>query len=156
MNRLVWILAVIVLTAPAAAGDRKIKPLPLEECRSIGDMIGKAAGIPLSARIGKPGLVSGVTGDACLLSGRATGLTIGFAAAEDKVDRSLAGWKHIPDYDADGPFGTVKGFTKGARTVVYSLETDPPAGSCDNIVIADCKVPRRQWSWTLEVVAFVQ
>ncbi|MFZ5779415.1 MAG: hypothetical protein ACOY4R_04295 [Pseudomonadota bacterium] len=59
-------------------------------------------------------------------------------------------------YDADGPFGTVKGLTKGTQTVVYHLETEPPAGTCDNIVIADCKVPRRLWGWTLEVAAFVQ
>lgn len=156
MKRLLWIFAAVMLAVPAVASDRKIRPLPPEACKAVGDTIGKAAGIPLAARVGKSELVQGVAGDACLLSGKATGLTIGFAEAENKIDHSLAGWKHVPDHDADGPFGTVKGFTKGTQTVVYNLETEPPAGTCDNIVIADCKVPRRLWRWTLEVVAFVQ
>ncbi|CAN5808905.1 hypothetical protein BH11PSE3_BH11PSE3_13500 [soil metagenome] len=62
----------------------------------------------------------------------------------------------VPDYDADGPHGTVKGFTRGPAALLYHLETGPPAGTCDNVVIADCKVPRRQWHGTLEVVGFVR
>jgi len=157
MNRMIGVaVALMVASCPALAADRKIRPLPADQCRALAETLGRAAAIPLSARVGRPAFPTGVSGDACLLSGKATGLAIGFVAAQDRLDRSLAEWKRVPDYDADGPYGTLKGFTKGEATLLYQLETDPPAGTCDNIVIADCKVPRVQWHWTLEVVGVVQ
>ncbi len=141
---------------PALAADRKIAPLPAEACRALAQSIGKAIGISLSTRQGKPAFPAGVQGDACLISGKATGLTVDFIPAQDRIDGSLAGWTRVIDYDADGPYSTMKGFTKGGQTLVYSLETEPPAGTCQDIVIGDCKVPRRQWSWKLEVVGFLQ
>ncbi len=157
MHGMIGVAVALMLAAcPALAADRKIKPLPADQCRALAETLGRAAAIPLSARIGRPAFPAGVSGDACLLSGKATGLAIGFMAAQDRLDRSIAEWKRVPDYDADGPYSTVKGFTKGQATLLYQLETDPPAGTCDNIVIADCKVPRVQWHWALEVVGFVQ
>jgi hypothetical protein len=157
MNRMIGaVVALMVVSWPALAADRKIRPLPLDQCRVLAETLGRVAAIPLSARVGRPAFPAGVSGDACLLSGKATGLGIGFMAAQDRLDRSLAEWKRVPDYDADGPYGTLKGFTKGEATLLYQLETGPPAGTCDNVVIADCKVPRVQWHWTLEVVGFVQ
>ncbi len=161
MDRMIGV-AVALMTGcalascPALAADRKIRPLPADQCRALADTLGKAAAIPLSARIGKPAFPTGVSGDACLLSGKATGLAIGFMAAQDRLDRSIAGWRRVPDYDADGPYGTVKGFTRGEATLLYQLETDPPAGTCEDIVIADCEVPRARWHWALEVVGFLQ
>ncbi len=137
------------------ANDRKIRPLPADQCRALAETLGKAIAIPLAVGTGRPAFPTGVGGDACLISGKATGLTVEFSAAQDRIDRSIAGWTRVIDYDADGPYSTVKGFTRGPATLLYNLETDPPAGTCDNIVIADCKVPRRQWHWTLEVVGFV-
>lgn len=157
MNRMIGLAVVLVLASgPALAVDRKIRPLPVDQCRALGEAVGKAIAMPLSARVGRPAFPIGVSGDACLLSGKATGLAIGFDAAQDRIDRSMAEWTRVPDYDADGPYSTVKGFTKGEAVLLYQLETDPPAGTCDNIVIADCKVPRAQWHWALEVVAFIQ
>jgi len=148
MSRIVGIaVALMLASCTALAADRKIRPLPADQCRGLAEALGRAAAIPLSA---------GVSGEACLLSGRATGLAIGFMTALDRLDRSIADWRRVPDYDADGPFGTVKGFTKGQATLLYRLETGPPAGTCDNVVIADCRVPRVQWHWALEVVGFVQ
>jgi hypothetical protein len=157
MSRIVGIaVALMLASCTALAADRKIRPLPADQCRGLAEALGRAAAIPLSARIGKPAFPVGVSGEACLLSGRATGLAIGFMTAQDRLDRSIADWRRVPDYDADGPFGTVKGFTKGQATLLYRLETGPPAGTCDNVVIADCRVPRVQWHWALEVVGFVQ
>jgi len=142
--------------SPVLAADRKIAPLPAETCRALAQSLAKAVGIPLSMKQGKPTFPTGVQGDACLLSGKATGLTLDFIPAQDRIDGSLTGWTRVIDYDADGPYSTMKGFTKGRQTLVYDLETEPPAGTCQDIVIGDCKVPRRQWSWRLEVVGFLQ
>ena len=155
-STIVSAVVLLLASSPALAADRKIKPLPADQCRALGELVGKAIAMPLSARTGRPAFPSGVSGDACLLSGKATGLAIGFNAAQDRLDRSIAEWTRVPDYDADGPYSTVKGFAKGQAMLLYQLETDPPAGTCDNIVIADCRVPRAQWHWALEVVAFLQ
>lgn len=157
MNRIVGSAVALVLAlCPALAADRNIKPVPPSQCRALAETLGKVAGIPLSAATGRPAFPNGVKGDACLLSGKAIGLAIEFDAMQDKLGRSLAAWTWVQDYDADGPYSTQKGFTKGETTLLYHLETDSPPGTCDNIVIADCKVPRAQWHWALEVVAFVQ
>lgn len=157
MNRMIGLAVVLMLaSSPALAADRKIRPLPADQCRVLGETLAKAIAIPLSARTGRPAFPGGLSGDACLLSGKATGLKIGFNAAQDRLDRSIAEWTRVPDYDADGPYSTVKGFTKGEAMLLYQLETDPPAGTCDNIVIADCRVPRAKWHWVLEVVSFIQ
>jgi hypothetical protein len=150
------VVLLVLACCPTVAADKKIKPLAAQDCSAIAQSIGKAIGIPLSMKVGKPAFPDDVNGDACLLSGKATGLALDFIAAQDRIERSLTGWTRVPDYDADGPDGTMKGFTKAAQTIVYNLETEPPAGTCQDIVIADCKVPRRQWSWTLEVVAFLR
>lgn len=149
-------LALVLASSLALAADRRIEPLPADRCRALGEQLGKAIGFPLSARTGRPAFPSGVTGNACLLSGKATGLPIGFDAAQDRLDRSVAEWTRVPDYNADGPFSTVKGFAKAEAKLLYRLETDPPAGTCDNVVIADCRVPRAKWRWVLEVVAFIE
>jgi hypothetical protein len=152
----VSVVALVLALCPALAADRTIKPAPPGQCRALAETLGKVAGIPLSVATGKPTFPNDVKGEACLLSGKAIGLAIGFDAMQDKLDRSLAGWTRVQDYDADGPYSTHKGFTRGETTLVYHLETDSPPGTCENVVIADCKVPRAQWHWTLEVVAFVQ
>ena len=157
MNRMIGpAVAFALALCPALAADRNIKPAPPDQCRALAETLGKVAGIPLSATTGRPAFPNNVKGDACLLSGKAIGLAIAFDALDDKLGRSLTAWTRVQGYDADGPYSTQKGFTKGETTLLYRLETDSPPGTCEDIVIADCKVPRDQWHWTLEVVAFVQ
>jgi hypothetical protein len=60
----------------------------------------------------------------------------------------------MPDIAADSPVDIFQGLAKGAQRVIYHLETDPPRGTCQNVVISACKVPIRRWSWTLKIVAF--
>ncbi len=55
-----------------------------------------------------------------------------------------------------GPASTITGFTKGSQRLVYALETEPPRGTCQDVPLADCKVPHQRWSWRLKVVAFTQ
>ena len=79
-----------------------------------------------------------------------------FDDVRKKLNAALAGWTPVSDYDADGPASAITGFAKAAQRVVYSLETEPPRGTCENVPLAACKVPRQKWNWNLNVVAFSQ
>ncbi|WP_152428328.1 hypothetical protein [Methyloferula stellata] len=151
------VLLICLASIPAFAADAEVKPIAQDECAALAKAVSAAIGLPLKTKVAAPKLPDGLHGSACLLSGKARGLTIGFVAAQDKIENSLAGWKHLPEQDADGPYSTVKGFAKDAERFFYSLESEPVRGACsDNKPIGDCKAPPRQWIWTLEASAFVQ
>jgi hypothetical protein len=118
--------------------------------------IGQAVGIALTTREGAPDFPNGLRGNACLMSGRATGLKAEFDDVRKKLNAALSGWTPVPDYDADGPASTITGFTKAQQRIVYWLQTEPPRGTCQNVPLAACKVPRQRWGWGLKVVAFNQ
>ena len=153
------ILSILVCLAPiaAVAADAKIKAIPQDECAALAKAVGGAIGLPLKTKTGVPKLPEGLQGSACLLSGKAKGLKIGFVAAQDKIKGALAGWKHLTDQDADGPLSTIKGYAKESERFFYSLESEPAAGVCPGDgPIGDCKAPPRQWIWTLEASAYAQ
>ncbi len=152
---LIALLSVIAIS-PAFAAQSRIEPLPQQDCDAAARAIGKAIGIPLTVKIGAPAHPEGLHGNACLLSGEAKGLTIPFETAQDKIAAALAGWKHLTERDADGPFSTFKGFAKNAQQIFYSLSVDPPRGTCEDKPIGDCKVPPRRWTWSFTAAAFVQ
>ncbi len=151
---IVWLMA----SVPASAADTNIQPLPTPDCRAIADAVGKSIGIPLTIAVGPaPSYPAGLHGRACVMSGKATGLTVPFEPAQDKIAAALAGWQHLGEIDADGPVSTEKEFMKGPQRVIYSLSIDPPRGTCrDNRPIGDCKVPLRRWTWKLVAHAFLQ
>lgn len=141
----------------ASAAAQNVTPLDPTQCSAIARSVGQAIGIALQTTVGKPDLPD-THGTACLMSGHATGLPLEFEAARQTLEASLArdGWTAVPDFDADGPDSTVKGFAKASQRVVYALSTEPPRGTCENVPIAACKVPRRRWTWNLTLSAFVQ
>jgi hypothetical protein len=143
----------------ALAAEQSITPMAGTECEAMARKISQAAGIKLSTNVGGPDFVAdflpGVQGNACLMSGRATGLNTNPYEVENKLYAVLSDWTRVPDnFSADGPIETIQGFAKGAQRVVFHLNSEPPRGTCQNIVIAACKVPARRWIWTLKVVAF--
>jgi hypothetical protein len=142
--------------ATALSGDQSITPLAPSDCRAIAKTISQAVGIPLTTKEGKPDFPNGLRGTACLMSGRATGLKVEFDDVRKKLNAALAGWTPVSDYDADGPASTITGFAKASQRIVYALETVPPRGTCQNVLLAGCKVPRQRWNWTLKVVGFSQ
>jgi hypothetical protein len=142
--------------ATALSGDQSITPLAPSDCRAIAKTISQAVGIPLTTKEGKPDFPNGLRGTACLMSGRATGLKVEFDDVRKKLNAALAGWTPVADYDADGPASTITGFAKASQRIVYALETVPPRGTCQNVLLAGCKVPRQRWNWTLKVVGFSQ
>ena len=148
--------AVALSVVTALSGDQSITPMAASDCRAIAKTISQAVAIPLTTKEGKPDFPSGLRGNACLMSGRAIGLQVEFDAVRKKLNAALAGWTPVPDYDADGPASTITGFGKASQRIVYALETVPPRGTCQNVPLADCKVPRQRWTWTLKVVGFSQ
>lgn len=146
----------LVAAFPAVAAQSNIKPMAQQDCDATAKAISQAIGIPLKVKIGTPTLPEGLHGNACLLSGEAKGLTLGFEAAQDKIAAVLEGWQHLTDQDADGPFSTFKGFAKNSQRIFYSLSEEPPRGTCENKPIGDCKVPPRRWTWSFTAAAFQQ
>jgi hypothetical protein len=142
----------------AQAAEQSITPVPQAECEALARKISQAVGIKLSTKVGGNDFVAdflpGVRGNACLMSGRATGLKANFAEVQDKLSAVLSGWTSVNEFAADAPMSTVQGFASGAQRVVFALDNEPPPGTCQNVVIASCKVPARRWTWTLKVVAF--
>ncbi len=89
-----------------------------------------------------------------MMSGRATDLKANFAEVQDKLLAVLSGWTQDNKFGADGATGTIQGFVNGAQRLVFDLKSEPPSGTCQNVVLAACKVPSRRWIWTLKVVVF--
>ena len=144
------------LCGHAIAAEQSVTPLSASDCQALAQTIGQAAGIALTTKVGAPEFPSGLRGNACLMAGHATGLKAEFDDVRKKLNASLSGWTPVSDYDADGPASTITGFAKASQRVVYSLETEPPRGTCENVPLAACKVPHQRWNWSLKVVGFSQ
>jgi hypothetical protein len=140
----------------AIAAEQSITPLATTDCQALAGTISQAVGIALTTKVGAPEFPSGLRGNACLMSGHATGLKAEFDEVRTKLSASLSGWTQVSDYDADGPASTITAFAKASQRVVYSLETKPPSGTCENVPLATCKVPHQRWNWSLKVVGFSQ
>ncbi|CAN5808804.1 hypothetical protein BH11PSE3_BH11PSE3_13490 [soil metagenome] len=92
MKRLIHIeIALALASQTVLADDRKIRPLPGDQCHALADTLGKAMAIPPTIKTGTPAFPTGVNGDACLLSGTTTGLVVDFSAAQHRLDRAIAG-----------------------------------------------------------------
>jgi hypothetical protein len=150
-------MTLLGVTLPAMAAETSIVPLPPSDCDAVAAAITKALNIPLKTKVGTPSFPDGLRGNACLLSGQASGLTIRFDRAQDKIAAALTEWRHLEALDADGPGSTNKTFAQGQRRLVYDLSMDPPPGTCsENKPIAACKVPFRRWIWSFKAAGFVE
>lgn len=151
-------LALMAATAGVsrAAQKAKVAALPAEQCASLAKDVSRLVGFPVKAANGNAQghAFSNITGDSCLLSGSATGLTQKTDVLF-KLPTGLPGWNADPSYDADGPMSTSVTYRKGDAWVSLSLAVDPPAGTCENVIIADCRIPMRRWVWTLDGMGFV-
>ncbi|WP_422000198.1 hypothetical protein [Reyranella sp.] len=157
MRSVLWVVVLVAaLSSVAGAKDRSIRPLPDDQCVALAQTLGSAAGIPLSLHTGVADYPAGLSGEACLMTGTAIGLTVSHATVQARLDRAMGRWRPVPALDADGPDSTTKAFVRDNVTVIYSLAQRPPLGTCEDVVQADCKVPRRHWHWTLDVTAFVE
>jgi hypothetical protein len=148
-------LSMLANEGPGIAAEQSVTPMAATDCNTLAEKISQAAGIPLRTRVGKPDL-SGIDGNACLMSGRATGLKVNFADVQNQLNAVFADWTPLSEFAADAGGSTQQGFSKESQRLVYQLTNYPPRGTCENVVIAACTVSRRRWTWTLKVVAFVQ
>lgn len=147
----------LAAAVPAAAAPRAIAPMADADCRALADKVGTIFGSKLAVTIAKPGedsIVRDVNGKACLAAATAIGLSLRFDKANDAIAALFKGWKAELDLAADGPDSTVAGYSKGKTVAVYALELEPPAGACDDVMPDECKVPLRQWVWTIGLTAF--
>lgn len=155
---LVRIAILLACSVRPAAADTAIEPLAIEDCRALAVLLTRATGIKLDvAEAPAPDYPDGLRGKACRLTGKATGLTLRFDTIQDRIERALKGWAHDGAQDADGAFSARKVYASGAKRLAYSLEKEPPKGTCTaNRPIVDCKVPARRWIWDFSVAAYRQ
>ena len=109
------------LCGHAIAAEQGITPLAASDCQALAGKISQAVGIALTTKVGAPEFPGGLRGNACVMSGHATGLKAEFDDVRKKLNASLSGWTPVSDYDADGPASTITGFAKASQRVVYSL-----------------------------------
>ena len=121
------IAIVLANTALAIAAEQSITPMAGTECEAMARKISQAVGIKLGTKVGGPDFVAdflpGVHGNACLMSGRASGLKANFAEVQDKLRAALSGWTPLNEFAADSPTKTVQGFARRERSASYSILT---------------------------------
>lgn len=137
----------------AVAAEQTVTPMPSSECATLAQKMSQSIGIKLAVNVGEPDLPD-IHGNACLMSGRATGLKLDFGEAQKRLEAVLSDWTPVLEFAADAPGSTQQGFSKASQRVVYQLTNEPPRGTCKNVVFASCKVPLRRWTWSLKVAAF--
>jgi len=70
----------------AVAAEQTVTPMPSAECATLAQKISQSVGIKLAVNVGEPAL-SDIHGDACLMSGRATGLKLDFGGLKNGLTR---------------------------------------------------------------------
>lgn len=156
-------LPILAMTALLGAGgiahaqsSITAKPLPEATCTDLAKTASDKTGVHVDTVVGDAGpyMYSNIDGTACLFSGTATGVAENLETVADIGD-GLEGWTRDSAYDADGPGSTSVTYRRG-DTDWFSLEVsaEPPAGECDNVMISECKVPMKEWEWTVSGMAF--
>lgn len=153
---LLVLFALMQLQAAASAAPRRISPLPQADCHALAKEMGNAIGLPLvtaTAHPEKDVFIADLRGNACLISGSGKGVRRSLADVSMAVRKRFAGWKEELDLQADGPDGTISGYRKGDRFVIYSLQVETPP-ECDKIIVGDCTAAPTRWTWTVKIAAF--
>jgi len=131
------------------------KPLPDETCADLAKTASKETGVPVDTVNGDAGpyMYTNVGGTACLFSGTATGLTTSPDALAKLAD-GFEGWTRVASNDADGPGAASMTLRRGDDWFGLSVNAEPPAGSCDSVMVSECKAPMKEWTWTVTGMAF--
>lgn len=160
-----WAVAGFMLLAawPVAARADHIKPVPPAECAALKQFVEKISGLKLSmAELDPDDELFALEQDglACVISGEGTGATHQFGDVSTALSAHFKGWKPLLDLSADGPGSTRMGFTKGKRTVIYSISAEPPEGKCevpdDAVELPECQLPAGEWEWAVDLIAYEQ
>jgi hypothetical protein len=80
------------LCGNAIAAEQSVTPLTASDCQALAQTIGQVVGIALTTKVGAPEFPSGLRGNACVMSGHATGLKAEF----DDVRRKLIAFRLDP------------------------------------------------------------
>tara|TARA_R110002020_G_scaffold20374_48_gene69695 strand:+ start:4607 stop:5155 length:549 start_codon:yes stop_codon:yes gene_type:complete len=150
--------AAALLVSGAAAHAQSLitaKPLAEETCADLAKTASKETGVPVDTVVGDAGpfMYTNVDGTACLFSGTATGLDKSPAGLARLAD-GFEGWTRVASNDADGPGATSLTLRRDDDWFGLSVAAEPPAGSCDGVMVSECKAPMKEWTWTVTGMAF--
>ncbi len=146
---------------PAQAASAKIQPIPAAECEALKLEIEKISGLKLASSVEDPddelfGLED--EGLACVISGEGTGATRQFGDVSVALSDHFKDWTPLQDLAADGPNSSRMGFSKGTRTLIYSISAEPPEGKCevkdDAEDLPECNLPAGEWEWAVDLIAY--
>ena len=148
----------IIFAGTVSARAAAVTPLSSEACATLAKQVSDAIRLPVKTSEGDPRTVrdDAPAGRACLLTAGGTGLAQTFAQAESRLAKVMDGWSPIPEMAADGPDSTSAGYAKDSRQVLVMLERAPPAGTCADVVQADCRQPAKRWRWTFKAAAYMK
>lgn len=160
-SRTLSIIFMLGIFADPALAETLVRPVPLDECKALAAVLGKASGFKIDgSENDAPTYPEGLRGKVCSMGGGGTGRTIKFDKAEDKINaavKDLKDWIHDGSLDADSPLSTIKVFVNGNKRLVYLLAKEPPKGECiDDRPIGDCKVPAKRWVWSFSASVYQQ
>lgn len=158
-RRVLPILAATAFLVAAGAANAQsnitAKPLPDETCADLAKTASKETGVTVDTVVGDAGpyMYANVDGTACLFSGTATGLTTSPDALAD-LDDGFEGWTRDTAYDADGPGATSITLRRGDDWFGLTVNAEPPADQCTDVMVSECKAPKKEWNWTVTGMAF--
>ncbi|WP_018699635.1 hypothetical protein [Amorphus coralli] len=158
-RRIVPILAATAIlvagTAAHAQSQITAKPLPQETCTDLAKTASEKTGISVDTVIGDAGpyMYTNVDGSACLFSGTATGLDTSLSELAGLAD-AFEGWTRDSSYDADAPGATSLTLRRSDDWLGISVDAEPPAGQCGDVMLSECKAPMKEWMWTFTGMAF--
>lgn len=152
-------LAILPILMAATAADAQstvtVKPLSDQECTALAKEVSDKTGVSVDSVVGDASvyMFTNLDGTACLFSGTASGLSKNLDSLATIGD-GYSGWTRDSAYDADGPGGTSVAFTRGTDWFALSVGAEPPSGSCEDVMVSECKVPFEKWTWTVSGMAF--
>jgi len=134
-----------------------LRPVPTAECQQLAMQVQQAAGFAVKSSEEDFFDVSDeAEGRSCHITGEASSQKFADSAALMAPIAKLFGdWRDDPARTADGPAGTEKGFTKGARIVTVEVDWEPgPGVTCsDKQPLSACKISPEQKRWTVTIDA---
>lgn len=131
------------------------QPFPSDICETLSDDVAKALNTTFSLKNSSfTDPVSGEKGMGCTMT--ATGTGAKFASPTnvmDKLKSTFIGWNEDSRYQADGPTGTAKGFTRDSGLLLVNVEWEPaPSAKCpSDRPISDCDLKPEQQLYTIQL-----
>jgi hypothetical protein len=145
-------------TSTGVAPAGVYQPVSLEVCQTIQETASQALGVDFTLEADTPFTdpFASETGRGCTLTATGTGKDFSnpIQVVTD-LKNALVGWEERPQYQADGPTGTMSALARDMGLMFISAEWQPgPAGQCPaDQPISECNVQPEQQIYTIEIKA---